>query len=82
MEFSFRNTDIDRGDIVKYYEKICFVAECNISPTIYLINLGTGLIAGEFENIRDVRDNITISLLAKGRDLLLSNTHKEQEVPF
>ena len=73
MLIEFSNRIIERGDIVKYEERICLVAESIYTPTIYLVNLKNGLIAGEFINIDDIRCNTCIVLLAKNDDVKLSS---------
>lgn len=77
MLIEFSNRTIERGDIVKYEERICLVAESRYAPTIYLVNLKNGLITGEFSSIDDIRYNTCIALLAKNDDVKLSSKGEE-----
>jgi len=76
MEIKLRSNKICRGDIVAYRDSICLVAECSIHPTIYLVNLDTGLVAGEFRDINAVRSDMGITLVAKGNEVKISNTEE------
>lgn len=77
MIIEFSSKTIERGDIVKYEERVCLVAESRFAPTIYLINIKNGLITGEFSSIEEIKYNTCIALLAKNDDVKLSNKGEE-----
>lgn len=69
--------EIERGDIVRFNDKICLITEAVFTSKIYLINLSCCLVAEEFRDIEQVRECGLVSLVAKGSDIELINKKED-----